>query len=188
RDIGEPEVEYGVHHSRHRQCRTGADAHQQRVGRVAELLAGLRLNLLERGLDLGLDGLRKSPVRRVVILAHFRGDREARRNGNSDGAHLREIGTFAAEQILHVGTAVGFTAAKSVNILERGGHRTGRLLKRVKRINDRTDDLTGPEARRTKPAPTVGGGSVPRSPVLALSSVVEKKRGQAFAPSWRVDQ
>ena len=103
-------------------------------------------------------------------------------------AHLGEVGPFAAEQFLHVGTAVGLAAAEGVNVLGRGGHRTGRLLKRVKKINDSTDDLTGPEARRTKPAPTVGKGSVPRSPVLALSSVVEEKRGQAFAPSWRMDQ
>ena len=52
RGVGQAEVEDRVHHARHRQRRAGADADQQRVGRVAELAAELRLHLLDGGLDL----------------------------------------------------------------------------------------------------------------------------------------
>ena len=50
--VGQAEVEDGVHHAGHRQRGAGADGDQQRVGRVAELLADLGLHLLEGRLDL----------------------------------------------------------------------------------------------------------------------------------------
>src|SRR5262249_29613758 len=52
-------------------------------------------------------------------------------DGDADRAHLREVRPLAAEQVFHVGATIGLAAAKGVNILGRGGHRTLRLLKRV---------------------------------------------------------
>ncbi len=48
----EAEVEDGVHHARHGHGRAGADRDQQRVGGVAEALAGLGLQGLHVGVDL----------------------------------------------------------------------------------------------------------------------------------------
>ena len=120
RRIRESEVENRVHHAGHRECRAGADADQKRIGRVSEFLARLALHLGECSLNLGLDGLGKRAVGRVIVVADLGGDGEPRGHGNADRAHLREVGAFAAKQIFHVGTAVGLAAAERVNVL-RGG-------------------------------------------------------------------
>ena len=39
RRIGKSQIKDGVHHTRHRECRAGANADQKGVGRIAELLA-----------------------------------------------------------------------------------------------------------------------------------------------------
>ena len=75
----------------------GADADQKRVGRVSKFLARLVFDLHEGGLNLGLDGLGKRTVGRVIVVADLGGDGEPRGHGNADRAHLREVRAFAAE-------------------------------------------------------------------------------------------
>ena len=43
--VVQAEVENGVHHARHGEFRAGSDAQQQRIGRIAELLAHLRFQV-----------------------------------------------------------------------------------------------------------------------------------------------
>ena len=50
--VVEAEVEDGVHHARHGELRAGAHAQQQRIGGVAQLLAGQAFELLQRFPDL----------------------------------------------------------------------------------------------------------------------------------------
>src|SRR5262249_6209319 len=45
------------------------------------------------------------------------GEREAGRDGQSDAAHLGEVGALAAEQLLHLAVALGGVAAEEINIL-----------------------------------------------------------------------
>ena len=47
-----------------------------------------------------------------VVVAGFRGDREARRNRQADPRHFGETRSLAAEQIFHVSVAVRFSAPK----------------------------------------------------------------------------
>src|SRR5947207_2694155 len=47
--------------------------------------------------------------------ADLGGDREARRHRQAEARHLGEVGALAAEQVLHVGPALGRAAAKAVD-------------------------------------------------------------------------
>ena len=50
--VVQPQVQDRIHHARHRELGAGADGDEQRVLRIAELLAGLVFDLLERSPDL----------------------------------------------------------------------------------------------------------------------------------------
>ena len=75
------------------------------------------LDLLDRGLDLGLDGLGELPAVLVVGGADLGGDREAGGDRDADDAHLGQVGPLAAEQGLHVGLALGLAAAERIHVL-----------------------------------------------------------------------
>ena len=81
----------------------------------------------EGGLDLRLDRLGKLAARVVIVGADLGGDREAGRNRNADHAHLGQVGPLAAEQLLHVGSALGSTSAESINVLWLISHDWKRL-------------------------------------------------------------
>ncbi len=98
--VVEAQVEDRVHHPRHGGTGAGAHAEQQRVGGVAERLARVSLQGLERVLDLGVDALRVVAVRGVVV-AHLGGDGEARRHRQPDGRHLGEVRPLAPEELPH---------------------------------------------------------------------------------------
>ena len=102
RTIVEPEVEDGVHHSRHRERRPRANRDEQRVGVVPEPLAHLLLERRERGGDLLHQAVGEAVAGRHVRLARLGGDRESRGNGKAEVRHFGEVGALAAEQELLV--------------------------------------------------------------------------------------
>ena len=89
------------------------------------------LHLLDGRLDLRPDRLGQLAAVLVVGGADLGGDREARGDRDADDAHLGQVGPLAAEQVLHVGLAVGLAAAERINILGRFRHRGCKLLVRV---------------------------------------------------------
>ncbi len=119
RDVVEPEVEDGVHHSRHRERRAGAHRDEQRVVRVAELLAHLGFELAHVLDDLlGQAGREAGWIGVVILHARLTADREARRNRQPHVGHLREVGPLATKDELHVLVALGVAAAECVDTLD----------------------------------------------------------------------
>ena len=53
----------------------------------------------------------------VVGRAHLGGDGEARRHRQAEARHLGEVGALAAQQLLHVGVAVGLAGAEQIDPL-----------------------------------------------------------------------
>ena len=107
--VVEPEVEDGVEHPGHRLAGAGADRDQQRVLVVAELLAGVLLQALERLGDLVGHAVGLLLAGLHVGDAGLGGDREAGRDavGAEHAGHLRDVGALAAEQVAHVLRALG---------------------------------------------------------------------------------
>ena len=115
-----PEVEDRVHHPRHRELGAGADAHEERVRRVAEALAGLALDLLDRLEDVVPQPVGELLAVREVVVARFGRDRETGRDGQPGVRHLGQSGALAAEQVAHRRIALGATAAPGVDVALRG--------------------------------------------------------------------
>jgi hypothetical protein len=115
--VVEAQIQDGVHHPRHRGPRARAHRDQQRVGRVAERLADDALDLLQARGDFGgqVGGIGLAVG--IVVDAGLGGDREARRDRQSQRGHLGEVGPLAAEQVLHRRIAVGGPAAEAVHPL-----------------------------------------------------------------------
>ena len=134
----EAEVEDRVHHPGHRELGARADRDEERVGRVAEALAGQALDVLDRVEDVLPEALRQLLARREEVVARFGRDRETGRHGQPGDRHLREAGALAAEQVAHRRAAFRVSAAPGVDValgsdvgaVGRGGlgHRGGRLL------------------------------------------------------------
>ena len=97
----EPDVEDGLHHSRHGDGGPRPHRDEQRVGRVAE---GPAHGLLQRGQVLAHLGVQLGWRAAVleVVPAGIGGDREARRDGETEVGHLGQVRALAAEQILPV--------------------------------------------------------------------------------------
>jgi hypothetical protein len=81
---------------------------------ITQVLAGGGLQPLQRVLDLGLEALGKLMALQIVE-ADVAGDGEAGRDGNSDGGHLGEPGTLAAEHVLHGGGSVSPPLAERID-------------------------------------------------------------------------
>ena len=101
------EVQDRVHHPGHRELAPGADAHEQRVGRIAEALAGPPLDFLD-----GLEDVVPQPVGQPlaggeVVVAGLGRDREPGRRRQPGDRHLGEPGALAAEQVAHLRVALG---------------------------------------------------------------------------------
>ncbi len=111
----EAEIEHRIHHARHRGARTGADRDEQRVFGIAELGADQRFDMPDAGFDRRLEIDRILPIVIIEIGADFRGDGQARRDRQAEIAHLGEVGSLAAQQILHVGAPFGGTITEAVD-------------------------------------------------------------------------
>jgi hypothetical protein len=105
RILVQAQVEDGVHHARHRHRRTGTHRHQQRIVRPAELLAGLRFEILHVLQDLVPGSLGQFIVLQVGK-AGLGGNREPRWHVESDLRHLAQVGTLAAKQHLVLAVAI----------------------------------------------------------------------------------
>ena len=107
--VVEAEVEDRVEHAGHRLAGAGADGDEQRVLVVAERLAGVLLQALERVGDLVGHAVGLFLVGLHVRDAGLGGDREAGRHpvGAEDAGHLRHVRALAAEQVAHVLRALG---------------------------------------------------------------------------------
>ena len=105
--VVQAEVQDRVHHARHRDHRARAHRHEQRVLRVAELLAHLLLDERHALGDLVHQAVRQARARLVVLGARLGRNGHARGYGQTDRGHLGEVGALAAEQRLHRAVAVG---------------------------------------------------------------------------------
>ena len=115
RPVVEPEVEDGVHHPRHRHPRAGADRNQERVVGVAKARAERPLDRGETVGDLRVQIGRIGLAVGVEPGAHLGRDRKAGRHRQPQIAHLGETGALAAEQVAHLGAALGRAAAKAID-------------------------------------------------------------------------
>ena len=98
--VVEAEVEDRVHHPGHRERRTRAHRHEQRIGSLAELLAHLRLERVPGGGDFVHQAGRQRVAAGHVRVAGLGRDREPGRNGQAEVGHLGEVRALAAEQEL----------------------------------------------------------------------------------------
>ena len=112
----EAEVQDGVHHPGHRELGAGADAHEERIGGIAEALAGPLLDLAHRLEDVVPEAVGKLLAGREVVVAGGRGDREAGRRRQARLGHLGEARALAAEQVLHPAVALGRALAPGVDV------------------------------------------------------------------------
>jgi len=97
----ESEVQHGVHHSGHRHASARSHRYQERIRWVAEALAGLHFDFVQRAIDLLLHAGRKLAAVFVVGETRLGCDREARRHGDTGTGHLGGTGALAAKQIAH---------------------------------------------------------------------------------------
>ncbi len=97
--VVQAEVEDRVHHPRHRDRRARAHGDEQRVGRVAEALAGCPLEARDCLVDLDLEPFREPTSEPHVLPAGLGRHGEARRHRQPDRGHLREPDALAAEQL-----------------------------------------------------------------------------------------
>ena len=133
----EPEVEDRVHHPGHRELGARADRDEERIGGVAEALAGPGLDLLDRHEDVVPEPVGELLAGREVVVAGLGRDREAGRHREPRVGHLGQAGALAAEQVAHRRVALGRPAAPGVDVALGGsvgtvggrdgglGHRNG---------------------------------------------------------------
>ncbi len=125
----EAEIEDGIHHPRHRGAGAGADRDEQRIGRVAEALAGNRLDLFEGGVDIGFEPVGIGAAEIVECGADIGGDGEAGRHRQAEFGHFGEIGTLATEQVAQRGVAIGAPASEGIHHLACDILRVGHVVR-----------------------------------------------------------
>ena len=101
------QVEDGIHHAGHGGPGAGADGDQQGIFLVAELLAGDFLHLDDILHDLRLDLVVDLLPVLVVLGTRLGGDGKALGHGQADVGHLGQIGALAAQELAHIGVALG---------------------------------------------------------------------------------
>jgi hypothetical protein len=84
--VVEAEVEHRVHHARHRRARAGTDRDEQRIGGVAECLAGDPLDMGDAVGDFGLHAIGEDAALIIIDRAHRGADRETGRHRQADPA------------------------------------------------------------------------------------------------------
>ena len=115
RVVVEAEVEDRVHHPRHGELGAGAHADEQRVARIAELLAHGPLERLHVLLDLGVEPPR--PATSHVIAARVGGDREPRRHRQTEHrGHLGQVRALPTEQVLHAHGGLAVLVIEAVDV------------------------------------------------------------------------
>ncbi len=130
RGVVQAEVEHGVHHAGHGRGGAGAHAEEERVGGVAEALAGARLDLGEGDAGLVPEALGVGLAVLHPVVAGGGRDGEARGHGEAEAGHLREARALAAQQGLHRPVAVGLAVAECVDPVHRvHGHSPERRVK-----------------------------------------------------------
>ena len=128
-----PEVEDGVHHSRHGIARTRANRDEQRPLFVAKFFPNRFFNSRQRGRDFFFELRGVGAFVLVKIAADFGCDRESGWDRQTDPSHFGEVRAFAAEQRLHFPGAVGKPIAKVINVT-----RLGRLRRTSGFLRDRS--------------------------------------------------
>src|SRR5205085_11846460 len=91
-------------------------------------LASDAADLSECGIDVLAQALGVGLAVFVIVSADLGGDGEARRNGQAEICHLGKAGAFAAEEVAHIGAALGLAVAEPVDPFGFGG----RCLRRAR--------------------------------------------------------
>ncbi|GAA3103397.1 hypothetical protein GCM10020254_56480 [Streptomyces goshikiensis] len=120
--VGQADVEDRVHHAGHGELGAGAYGDQQRVVRLAELLAHRRFEGGKVGADLVAQRGRGLTAFEVD-LAGLGGDGEAGRDGKTQVGHLGEVGSLAAEKVLEVPVPLGEVVDELLIFVFRHGSR-----------------------------------------------------------------
>ena len=105
--VVQAQVQDGVHHAGHGGAGAGTHGNQQRVLRVAELLAVDLLHLGEILVDLRLDLVVDLAAVLIVRGAGLGGDGEALRDRHAEIRHLCQVCALAAEQLTHGAVTLG---------------------------------------------------------------------------------
>ena len=120
----EAQVEDGVHHPGHGELGARADRDEERVGGVAEALAGRALDLVDRLEDVVPEPVGQLLAGREVVVAGLGRDGEAGRDREAGVGHLGEARALAAEQVAHRGVALGPAVAPREDVALGGAMRT----------------------------------------------------------------
>ncbi len=115
--VVQAQVENGVHHARHRKLRAGADAHEKRVGGIAELFSDLRFEFRQCSEHLPIDLVGNAIGVLEINVADLRRNGESGRHRNTSPAHLGQASALAAENVLHLAIAVGLAGAEAINVV-----------------------------------------------------------------------
>ena len=134
----EAQVEHRVHHPGHGELGAGADAHEERVGGIAEALAGAGLDVLHGREDVIPQAVGQPlPVVEVVVAGLGR-DRETGWRRQAGARHLGQARALAAQEVTHPGVALRPAVAPGVDVAlgglvravgRRGGRGHGRNLR-----------------------------------------------------------
>ena len=126
--IIEPEVQNCVHHPRHGELRSRANAHQQRILALAQLLPLKFFQALQSFFHL-LINLLGDFLAPHVFAASLSLDGETWRHGKASIGHFRQTRTFPAQFVFHLAVAVGFAPTKKIDVLRSwllvGGFKLG---------------------------------------------------------------
>ncbi len=110
------DVQDRVHHAGHGRPRAGADGYQQGPLGVAEAHTHRPFHPLER-LQRSVPHARGILLAEFVIFdAGFGRNRESRRHRDAQVRHLGQPRPLAAEQLLHIGGALGFAVTEVVDV------------------------------------------------------------------------
>jgi hypothetical protein len=113
--VVETEVEDRVHHPWHRELRPRAHADEQRIRRVAEAPAHLRLECADVLGELTVELAR--PPAGEVGAAGVGADREPGGHRQlEDARHLGEVGALATEEVLHLHRRAAVLVVKGVDV------------------------------------------------------------------------
>ncbi len=114
---GEPDVENGLHHSRHGAACAGTAGNQKRIRGIAELHPHGFLHFRESLFHLFLQAGRILHTGFEKVNTALRRNREPCGNREIQFCHFRKIRTFASEKFLHGRIAVRHSLAEEIHIL-----------------------------------------------------------------------
>ena len=114
------EVQHRVHHARHGDAGAGAHRNEQRIGLVAEALAGNCFDMADAVGDLLAQAVGEALSFRIIAGAHFRGDGETRWHRQTDRGHFGEVRALAAQEVLVARFTLRDAAAEAVDVARHG--------------------------------------------------------------------